>query len=82
MIKATLKSLGRVFKGEGSTLEECFNKMQMSGGSKVTSVLTVEKDGVTREKILNGAHTQHLFGKGSPTSKIIALKWVSTLFDI
>jgi len=81
-MKAQLKSLGRTYKAEGATIEECFDKMKISGGAKATAVLTIDNNGVVKEKLLNGAHTNHLFGQGSPTSKEISLKWIKTLFDI
>ena len=81
-MKAQLKSVGRTYKAEGATLEECFDKMKISGGAKATAVLTIENNGVVKEKLLNGARTNHLFGQGSPTAKSIALKHIKALFDI
>jgi len=80
LYRTTLKSLGRVYKSEGVTLEEALSKIKISGGAKAVAVLKVEKDGVVKEKILNGAHTNHLFGQGSPTMREISLKWVKELF--
>ena len=80
--KATLKSLGRTYKSEGETLEEALSKIKISGGAKAVAVLKVEKDGVVKEKILNGAHTNHLFGQGSPTMREISLKWIKQLFEV
>ena len=78
--KATLKSVGRTFVAEGTTLEEAIGKIKISGGAKAVSVLMVEKDGVKKEKILSGITSHHLFGQGSPTTKLIHLKKVLMLF--
>lgn len=82
LYKAILKSVGRTFKAEGATLEEALGKIKISGGAKAVSVLIVEKDGVKREKIINPAHTNGLFGQGSPTTRAIHLKGVTQLFDL
>ena len=80
-VNVTIKCLGRIFKSEGSTVEEAINKIKIPGGTKAMSLFTVEKNGVKREKILNGRHTHQLFGNLSQTSKMIALKWVNQLFS-
>ena len=81
-MKITLKSLGRVYKSEGETLEEALGKIKISGGAKAISVLKVEKDGVEKERILNGRHTNGIFGQGSPTMKAIHLKQILMMFDV
>ena len=80
MIKITLKSLGRVFKSEGTTLEEALGKIKISGGAKAGGVLLVEKGDKKRDKIISGRHAQQLFGNLSTTSKEIALKWANQVF--
>lgn len=78
--KATLKSVGRTFTAQGATLEEAIGKIKISGGAKAVAVLMIEKDGVKKEKILSGRTCQHLFGQGSPTTKLIHLKKILMLF--
>ncbi|MEK6880166.1 MAG: hypothetical protein AABY22_11180 [Nanoarchaeota archaeon] len=77
-----LKSLGRRYDVEGTTFADAISKIKISGGAKALSVLTVKKDDKTIIKVLNGAHTNGLFGQGSPTTKMIHLKQVSQLFGI
>ena len=78
--KVTLKSLGRVYKSEGTTLEEALGRIKISGGAKAIAVLSVEKDGVKKDKIINGRHAQQLFGNLSNTSKELGLKWAREVF--
>ena len=80
MYKLTFKSLGRIFKSEGATLEEALGKIKISGGAKATGVLSVEKGDKKRDKIISGRHAQQLFGNLSTTSKEIALKWAKQVF--
>src|SRR3990167_10274958 len=82
LYKVTFKIVGRTFKAEGKTLEEALGKIKISGGAKAISVLTVEKDGIEKERILNGRHTHGIFGQGSPTMKAIHLKQILLMFDI
>lgn len=81
-IKLTLKSVGRVYKSEGKTLEEALNKLQISGGAKAVSVLTAERGDRRVEKLINGNLSQRLFGKASPTMRMIALKRMHDIFDL
>lgn len=81
-VKITLKSLGRVFKGEGATLEEAINSIKVSNGIKVTSVMLVEKGTYRKERILNGRIAHYLFGNVSPTTKGIYLRKVSEMFGV
>ena len=78
--KATLKSVGRTFIAEGETIEEAIGKIKISGGANAVSVLTVEKDGVKKEKILSGRTSHALFSEVGPTMKLIHLKKVLMLF--
>lgn len=80
LYKVTLKSLGRTFKSEGATLEEALGKIKISGGAKAVAVLTVERDGVKKDKIINGRHAQQLFGNISNTARAVALKWANQVF--
>ena len=80
--KATLKSVGRVYKSEGATLEEALRKIKISGGAKAVSVLTVEHGDRETDKILNPITTARLFGQGSPTTREIHLSKVKMMFDL
>ena len=80
-IKIILKSLGRIYKSEGTTLEEALGKIRISGGAKAVAVLTVERDGVKKDKIINGRHAQQLFGNISNTAREVALKWAKQVFE-
>ena len=74
--KVFLKSLGRIFKSEGQTLEEALRKIKIAGGAKGMSVLNVEKGDKKKEGIiLNDSHTM-AFGDISPTTKMIKLKGI------
>lgn len=81
-MKIKLKSLGRNYSAEGATFEEAVDKIKISGGARALSILTVEKDGVSKDRILNGAHTNGLFGQGSPTTKLIHLKLVKSMLGV
>lgn len=81
-IKLTLKSVGRVYKSEGETLEEALNKLQISGGARAIAVLTAERGDRKVEKIINGNYAWKLFGKASPTMRMIALKKVTELVGL
>ena len=80
--KATLKSLGRVYKSEGATIEEALRGIKVSGGAKVTSVLSIEHGDKKTDKIINGITAHRLFGQGSPTTREIHLNRVRMLFDL
>ena len=77
---ATLKLLGRIYEAEGSTIDEVLGNLQPGGWAKGAGVLTVEKDGVVKEKIIAGNHIRNLFGMTSGTRKEVSLKWVRQLF--
>ena len=71
--------MGRVFKSEGKTFEEAIDKIKISNGARALSVITIEKDGVIKEKILNARQTNGLFGQGSLSLKAIHFKSVKWL---
>ncbi len=81
-MKLKLKCLGRNYTAEGETFEEAISKIKISNGAKALSVLTVQDGDVKKEKILNGAHTNGLFGQGSPTTKGIHLKLVRNMLGV
>ncbi len=81
-VKITLKSLGRVFTSEGNTFEEAIDKIKISGGARALSIISVEKDGVKKDRILNARQTNGLFGQGSFSMKEIHLKNVRELLGV
>jgi len=81
-VKIKLKCLGRNYKSEGKTFEEAVNKIKISNGAKAMSVISVEKGKYKKERILNGSHTNGLFGQGSPTTKLIHLKGVRAMLGV
>ena len=80
--KATLKSLGRIYKSEGATIEEALRGIKISNGAKAVSVLLIEYGDKKKDRILSGITTNHLFGQGSPTTREIHLKKVKMLFGL
>lgn len=80
--KLIVKSLGRVFKSEGGTLEEALGKIKIGNGAKVMCVLTVEKGGQRKERIINASYAHKLFSEVGPTMKIVAFKQVSALVGL
>ena len=81
-IKIRVKSLGRIYNSEGATFEEAIDKIKISGGARATSVINVKIGDKEIEKILNGRHTNGLFGQGSPTMKAIHLKGVRAILGV
>lgn len=82
VIYATLKLLGKTCASEGKTIDEVLDGLKDAGGwMKGAGVLTIEKDGVVREKIIAGNHIRNLFGMASGTMRQISLKWVKSLFS-
>ena len=75
--KLTLRSLGRVYKTEGKTLLEALNKFKIIGNAKAVCVLTVDKGGVVKDRLINGMHALRAFGGGSPTTKMIFIKKIA-----
>lgn len=80
--KITVKSLGRVFQSEAPTFEDAVDKIKISGGSRVTSVIKLETAGKEVVKIINARYTNGLFGQGSPTMKLIHLKGIKEMLGI
>ena len=80
--KVTLKSVGRIYKSEGVTLEEAIGKIKVMGGVKVMAVLLVEKGDQRKERIINGQLAQKLFGAVGPTMKEIAFKQITQLVGL
>ena len=78
--KATLKILGKIYTSEGETVDEVLNGFKCGGWTKGAGVLSIEKDGVIREKIIAGNHIKNLFGMASGTMREVSLKWVRSLF--
>jgi hypothetical protein len=80
--KLTVKSLGRVFKSEGSTLEEALGKIKIGNGAKAMCVLTVERGDQRKERIINAHYAHKLFSEVGLTMKMFALKQVNALVGL
>ena len=78
----TLKSVGRIFKSEGNTLEEALGKIKIGNGAKAMCVLIVKKGVETRERIISGIYAHRLFSEVGSTMKGIAIKKVTELFGL
>lgn len=81
-IKVIFKCLGRIYHSEGETIEDALDKIEISGGIKAVGVLTIEHNGIKRERIISGRYANKLFGQLGPIHKMIGLKWVKQLFDL
>lgn len=81
--KATLKILGKTYEAGGASVDEVLDGLRTAGGDwvKGAGVLTIEKDGKTKEKVIAGNHIRNLFGMVSGTMRQISLKWVKSLFE-
>ena len=79
-IKATLKVLGRTYESTGNTPDEVLRNFKTQDWIKGAGVLTIEKDGRKREKIIPGSHIRNVFGMASGTMRTISLKWITQLF--
>ena len=73
--------MGKTYLAKGNTALEAIRNLKPEGNRGV-GILTLESQGVRREKIVNRPLVYRLFGKGSNLMKEIASKQVSTLFDL
>ena len=80
VIKATLKVLGRMYESKGNTVDEVLKNFRTDSWVKGAGVLSVTRDGVTKEKIIAGTHIKNIFGMASGTLREISLKWIQQLF--
>lgn len=78
--KATLKNFGKTFEANGVSVLDAITNLQ-PGNVKARAILTLERDGKTRERILQPRAVQMLFN-GSRMMREIQLKQVSMLFDV
>ena len=78
--KATLKILGRTYTSEGNTPDEVLNGFKTENWIKGAGVLTIEKNGIVREKIISGNHIRNVFGLASGTMRTVSLKYITQLF--
>ena len=72
--KLIVKSVGRVFKSEGESLEEALRKIKITGGAKAMCVLRVEKGDQVKERIINSNLAYKLFTDVGPTMKDFAIR--------
>lgn len=81
LYRATLKVLGRIYTSEGNTIDEVLSNFKTQDWIKGAGVLSVEKDGVKKEKIIAGNHIKNVFGMASGTMRQVSLKWITSLFQ-
>ena len=72
--------MGVVYSSLGSSIKDAIMNLNVPKANGL-GILTMEKGGVRKEKILGGHITSRLF-TGSPMSKEIALKQAGSLFDL
>ena len=80
--KLTLKSLGRLYKSEGTTLKEALAGIKVMGNARAVSVLVVEKGDRRVEKIILPVLAQRYFSNGGPTMKEYALNKITELIGL
>ena len=76
---ATMKVLGKTYRGTGSTVSEAISNIKDFGNVKGKIILTLEHNGQTKERVLMPTIGFRLFS-ASRMIKEIALKQVSSLF--
>lgn len=86
MIRATLTVLGKEYEGKGKTVLEALEGISPPKLPPVKAILKVKKTGkgtevVERERILQNSVVSRVFSI-SPMTREVALKQVSTLFDL
>ena len=80
MITSSLKVLGKFYYGKGKTIMTAIGNLNPEI-AKGVGVLTLEKHGITKEKIILPRILYNAFGKISSSRKELALKQISQLFD-
>lgn len=78
---ASVKILGRVYTATGTTAKDAFLNLKPNGVARGMGILTLSKDGVSREKILPSVQISRMFSP-SPLVREIALKNVGLRFDL
>ena len=79
LFKVSVKVLGKFYNAQGATLEDAISKLDIKN-PKGMSVWKVERNGKTREKVLQPFITANLF-KAHGIYRDIAIKKFSLLFD-
>ena len=80
MINSQIKIQGRTYKGKGRTIMEAIASLPV-GNAKGAGVLTLDRKGVSKFKVLVPNQVSRLFGAGSPSTKAVLLKNTAKLFD-
>lgn len=78
LYKATIRVFGKEYMASGDSVRDAITKLEPGKGGG-TSVLTIEKDGVSREKIIGGRQTARLFNTRGLVRDIL-LKQISSMF--
>ena len=78
---ARLKILGKTYDSKGETIVEAITNFSIPGVPRGVGVLIVSNGDKTKEKILPAKLTWRLFNP-SPTMKNLAIKQISSLFNL
>lgn len=76
---ASINLMGKTYLAQGASVSEAVGNLKPSI-TKGRAILTVTRDGVTKEKILNAPTVFRLF-TASRLMREVALKQISQLFD-
>ena len=76
---ASIKILGRVYNSTGESVKEAIENLKPEGKCAGTSVLSITKGEVKKDRILTSMQTFRMFSL-SPMMKQIAIKNVSLMF--
>ncbi len=76
-----LKAFKKIYQGKGNSVKEALSNIVPLNAPKGTSILTITKDGISRQKILGSFQVMRLFSP-SRFTKEVALKNISSLFNI
>ena len=77
---ASIKILGKVYNSTGSTALEAIENLKPDGKCAGTSILSVSKGDVKRDKIIPAFQTFRIFSK-SKMMRELGLRGVSSLFE-
>lgn len=81
VIRSQVVIFGKTFTAKGKTVEEAIRNLRPDF-ARGPSVLTLERGGVKKDRLLNRMLTTRLFGPTSDLTKEIAIHQVSQLFGL
>ena len=80
--KAKIKALGRMYHGEGKTVEEAIANLNVGNAARGMSILTISKGEKSVERVLSSMATARLFAPAGALVKEIVMKQTLRVFDI